>query len=117
MLLSIITDDVPTVPEAGRLELREIGEGMWRVTGHYGYMQSPDVSNLMDTIHAADVPINPQGATYFFNREMIITGGSARMWEWQKRLYAVLSRNASPARDYYQIPPSQIIELGLAVQL
>jgi len=48
---------------------------------------------------------------------MIITGGSAHMWQWQKRLYALLSRNASPARDYYQIPPSQIIELGLAIQL
>jgi KUP system potassium uptake protein len=80
-------------------------------------MESPDVGSLMEKIKAAGVAINPQSATYFFNREMIITGGCAHMWQWQKRLYAVLSRNASPARDYYQIPPSQIIELGLAIQL
>ena len=117
VLLSILTEEVPAVPDADRLELREVGEGIWRATGRYGYMQSPDVSNLVDKIKAASAPINPQGATYFFNREMIISGGNARMWEWQKRLYAVLSRNASPARDYYQIPPSQIIEIGLPLQL
>jgi KUP system potassium uptake protein len=117
VLLSIVTDEVPTVPDTSRLELREIGQGLWRAIGRYGYMQSPDVSNLMDRIKSAGVPINPHSATYFFNREMILTGGSAPMWEWQKRFYAVLGRNASPARDYYQIPPSQIIEIGLPVQL
>jgi KUP system potassium uptake protein len=117
ILLSIMTEEVPAVAANAQMVLRDVGEGLWRLTGRYGYMQSPNVSELLDQAKAAGVPINPQGATYFFNREMIISGGNARMWEWQKKLYAVLSRNASPARDYYQIPPSQIIELGLPVQL
>jgi len=117
VLLSIATEDVPTVATKDQLTLREIGEGVWRAVGRYGYMQSPDVAELMEKIKAAGVPINPQGATFFFNREMIITGGSARMWEWQKNLYALLSRNARPAKDYYRITPSQIIEIGLPLQL
>jgi KUP system potassium uptake protein len=48
---------------------------------------------------------------------MIITGGDAKIPEWQKHLYGFLSRNARPAKDYYQIPPSQIIEIGLPVHL
>jgi len=71
----------------------------------------------MDRIHDGGAPINPQATTYFFNREMIITGGNARMWEWQKSLYSFLSRNARPAKDYYQITLSQIIEIGLPLQL
>jgi KUP system potassium uptake protein len=54
---------------------------------------------------------------FIFNREMIMTGGNARMWEWQKRLYGLLSRNAQPVKDYYRIMPSQIIEIGLPLQL
>jgi KUP system potassium uptake protein len=61
--------------------------------------------------------VNPAATTYFFNREMIISGGNARMWEWQKKLYAFLSRNATPVKDYYKILPTQIIEIGLPVQL
>ncbi len=117
VLLSILTEEVPVIHKTEQLAMRVVGEGIWRAVGRYGYMESPDVGTIMEKIRAGGVPINPQATTYFFNREMVITGGNARMWEWQKRLYAVLGRNASPVRDYYQIPPSQIIEIGLPLQL
>ncbi len=117
VLLSILTREVPFVPEADRLEVREIGEGVWRAVARYGYMESPDVAGLIGRIGEAGVPLKPSEATYYFNREMIITGGDAKMWEWQKHFYAFLSRNARQARDYYQLPPMQIIEVGLPIQL
>ncbi len=117
VLLSIITEEVPYVPDAERVEVREIGEGVWRSCARYGYMESPDVTSVIEEIRTRGVPIKPSEATYYFNREMIITGGEARMWEWQKRLYAFLSRNARQARDYYRLPPMQIIEVGLPIQL
>lgn len=117
VLLSIMTEDVPQVPDLERMEVREIGEGVWRAVARYGYMESPDVSSLIERIGDAGVPLKPGEATYYFNREMIITGGEARMPEWQKRFYGLLSRNARQARDYYQLPPMQIIEVGLPIQL
>ena len=117
VLLSIGTEEVPHVPESDRLALTEIGEGIWRVIGRYGYMESPDATALLQQVERRGVPIDPSSATYFFNREMIIAGGDSKMPEWQKHLYGFLSRNARPAKDYYQIPPSQIIEIGLPVHL
>lgn len=117
VLLSIITQEVPYVAPESRLEVREIGEGVWRAMARYGYMESPDVSALIEDIRDKGVPLKPSEATYYFNREMIITGGDARMWQWQKHFYGFLSRNARQARDYYQLPPMQIIEVGLPIQL
>ena len=117
ILLSIVTEDVPKVPEPERLQLREIGDGVWRAIGHYGYMESPDVSALMNLVKASGLTINPNTATYYFNREMIMSGGGSGMWEWEKSLYGFLIRNARPAKDYYRIAPSQIIEIGLPLQL
>ena len=117
VLLSVLTEEVPFVTETERLEVREIGQGVWRAIARYGYMESPDVASLIHRIRDAGVPLKPSEATYYFNREMIITGGDARMWEWQKHFYAFLSRNARQARDYYQLPPMQIIEVGLPIQL
>jgi KUP system potassium uptake protein len=117
VLLSIITEEVPFVTDESRLEIREIGQGVWRVLARYGYMESPDVSSLIEDIRNRGVPLKRSEATYYFNREMIITGGDARMWEWQKYFYGFLSRNARQARDYYQLPPMQIIEVGLPIQL
>jgi len=117
VLLTISTWEVPQVEDSERLSVEELGEGIWRAVGRYGYMESPDVNNLVSRVAERGVPIKPMSTTYFFNREMIITGGNARMWQWQKSLYAFLSRNATPVKDYYQIQPTQIIEIGLPVQL
>jgi KUP system potassium uptake protein len=117
ILLSIVTEEVPHVSEDERLEVRDIGAGVWRGIAHYGYMESPDVSALIERIRLAGAPLKPAEATYYFNREMIITGGDARMPQWQKIFYGFLSRNARQARDYYQLPPMQIIEVGLPIQL
>ncbi len=117
VLLSILTEEVPYVADPERVEVREIGEGVWRACARYGYMESPNVSAVIEEIRSRGVPLKPSEATYYFNREMIITGGEARMWEWQKRLYSFLSRNARQARDYYRLPPMQIIEVGLPIQL
>ncbi len=117
VLLSIITEEVPYVAAAEKVEVREIGEGVWRALARYGYMESPDVAAVIDEIRERGVPLKASEATYYFNREMIITGGDARMWEWQKHFYGFLSRNARQARDYYQLPPMQIIEVGLPIQL
>jgi len=117
VLLSVITEEFPYVHQAERLEVRAIGEGIWRAIARYGYMESPDVASLIERIRDTGVPLKPSEATYFFNREMIITGGEAKMWEWQKHYYGFLSRNARQARDYYQLPPMQIIEVGLPIQL
>ena len=117
VLLSVTAKEVPQVAASDRLEVREIGEGVWRAIAHYGYMESPDVASLIERIRDAGVPLKPNEATYYFNREMIITGGEADMWEWQKHLYGFLSRNARQARDYYNLPPMQIIEVGLPIQL
>ena len=117
VLLSIITEEVPYVADADRLEVRDIGEGVWRALARYGYMDTPNVAELIEDIRDRGVPLKPSEATYYFNREMIITGGDARMWEWQKQFYGFLSRNARQARDYYHLPPMQIIEVGLPIQL
>ncbi len=117
VLLSILTEEIPHCADDTRLEVREIGSGVWRAVARYGYMESPDVSGLIDRIREAGVPLKPAEATYYFNREMILTGGDTPMWEWQKHFYGYLSRNARQARDYYQLPPMQIIEVGLPIQL
>jgi KUP system potassium uptake protein len=117
ILLSILTDEIPYVPRTEQFATTELGQGVWRVVARYGYMESPDVSDLMERIRDLGVPVKLNEATYYFNREMIITGGDSRMFEWQKHFYAFLSRNARPVRDYYQLPPMQIIEVGMPIQL
>ena len=117
VLLTINFEEIPQVPPEERLILTNEGEGVWRAVCSYGYMESPNVAAVCEELKVRGVPFKPEEATFYFNREMIISGGNARMWEWQKNLYAFLSRNARPVKDYYKVQPMQVIEIGLPVQL
>jgi KUP system potassium uptake protein len=116
-LMTILNEEVPHVPDAERLTVEDHSQGVWRVICRYGYMESPNLTDIVQRVIARGVPLNPHSTTFYFNREMIISGGNARMWEWQKSFYSFLSRNARPVKDYYQIMPTQIIEIGLPIQL
>jgi KUP system potassium uptake protein len=117
VLFCVLTEEVPVIDRSEQLVLHGLGEGIWRAVARYGYMQSPNLSALIERIREHGVPVVPHSTTFIFNREMIITGGNTPLWEWQKRLYRLLSRNANPVKDYYQLPPSQIIEIGLPLQI
>ncbi|SDT85831.1 KUP system potassium uptake protein [Verrucomicrobium sp. GAS474] len=117
LLLTLSVEGVPRIPKEESVHVEDLGGGLWRVIARYGYMDTPNGPTLLAQLAAHGIEINPRATTYFFNRETIIPGGKARMWPWQKELYRVLSQNARPARDYFGIPPNQIIEMGLPVQL
>ena len=117
VLFCILVEEVPTIHRSEQLTLHALGEGLWRAIARYGYMQSPNVTDLLAHMREYQVPVDPHSTTFIFNREMVITGGNAPLWEWQKRFYRLLSRNANPVKDYYQLPPTQIIEIGLTLQI
>ena len=70
---------VRSVAEPDRLTVSEIGEGCWRVVGRYGYMESPDAGALLEAARAHGLPLKPAAATYYFNHEMVVTGGTSPM--------------------------------------
>ena len=117
ILLTLHTEGTPRITDGNPIQIEELGGGIWRVLARYGYMENPKAPGLMKTLIERGIPIIPASTTYYFNRETVLVGGRTKMWPWQKELYRILSQNARPARDYYGIPPNQIIEMGLPVQL
>lgn len=113
VLLSVVTEDVPHVPVAERLAVRELRHGFWQVTGRYGFMESPEVHALLRG--AAAHGLDAAGATYFLGRESVV---AARGWRgWRERLFALMHHNARPAAEFFAIPPNQVLEVGAQVEL
>ena len=42
--------------------------------------------------------------------------GHAKMQRWRKKLFALMSRNARSATEFFQIPPNRVIELGAQIE-
>jgi KUP system potassium uptake protein len=55
--------------------------------------------------------------TFFLGRETLIPSKRPGMALWRESIFAFMSRNAHGATLYFGIPPEQVVELGIQVEL
>ncbi len=117
VLLSILSRDVPTVPEDEQVEVHDLGHGFFRVLWNTGFMETPNVPAILTRARALGLVCEPSTTSYFLGRETLLTGGKTAMLTWRKQLFAFVSRNALPATNYFGLPPGRVVELGMQVDL
>ena len=116
VLLSVQTRGIPEVGADHQLTFEPLGEGFFRIVANYGFMQSPNVPEVLARAAARGVAIPPMDTSYFLGRERLVLSGRARMSRWRKRLFALMSRNARSATEFFQIPPNRVVELGAQIE-
>jgi KUP system potassium uptake protein len=118
VLLSVITEAVPEIRTADRLQVKDLGRGFFQVTAHYGFMQTPNVPQIMGIVATHyGVPYVPERTSYFLGRETLLPTGDSKMFRWRKALFSFISRNARSATQYFGIPPDRVVELGMQIDL
>jgi KUP system potassium uptake protein len=122
VLVSILTEEVPNVPEAERVVSDSLGEGFYRVVAHYGFMETPDVPKLLASLPERPppnvaIPMNPMDTTFYLGRETLLPSGPAALWRWRKRLFIIMARNAATAGGFFGLPPNRVVEMGAQIQL
>ncbi len=117
VLLSIITKDTPAVPAGERIKLADLGQGFYRVEAFYGFMQKPNVPQLMKILAQYGLVTDPMTTTFFLGKETLLTGGKSKMMKWRKSLFAFMSRNAGNPTSYFGIPANRVVELGTQIEL
>lgn len=117
VILSIATDAVPEVPNVHKVRLKYFGLGFWAVTAHYGFMESPDVLDILRRCQALGLHTNPMDTSFYVGREtLIIKKGRTTMAEWRRHLFRFLSHNARSATDFFAIPPNRVVEIGAQIE-
>jgi KUP system potassium uptake protein len=118
-LLTVRFERVPWVDSDRRLmEIADVGHGFHRVIACYGFMQQPNVPEVMaEVLRQLRIPRLLEEVTYFLGRESFVTGKRGRMGHGSDRIFRVLARNAMPATAYFQLPAEQVVEIGLQIDL
>jgi KUP system potassium uptake protein len=117
ILLSIVTEEVPVVPEEERLELRARGSGFYDVIVRYGFMETPDAVATLASSEALKRIFRPSQVTYYLGHHTLLPTGRTPMPHWRKLLFTFMYRNALPATSHFNLPPNRIVEVGAQVPL
>ena len=117
VLLSVVTDAVPEVPDEDKVRIKSFGHGFWGVTAHYGFMQSPNVLDVLRRCKVHGLPINEADTSFYLGRETLRSVHRQGDGRWRKILFRFLSRNARSATDFFGLPPNRVVEIGAQIEL
>jgi KUP system potassium uptake protein len=116
VLLSVLTEDLPHVPADQRLEYTEVGEGLCRLIIHSGFMETPDVPEILSQASTLGLDIDPKTVRYYFGRISLVPARESHMLASRRFLFSFLQRNAISPAVYYNIPPEQVLEMGVQIR-
>ncbi len=117
VLLSVVSLPVPYVDGAKRVDVAALGAGFWRVRANYGFMQTPEMRDIMTYARGSGLICSTGSTSYFLGREQLLPNGPARMSRWRKKLFILMVRNARSATAFFGIPPGRVVELGTQIEL
>jgi KUP system potassium uptake protein len=118
VLLTVRTEHTPEVPESQRIrEVTDLGEGFVWVHAAYGFMESPDIPALLRTASSHGLEVDAHRLSFFLGRESLVFTGHSGMSLPRKVFFQLLSRNAMAASAFFRLPPGQVVELGIQVEI
>ena len=118
LVLTVLTESRPRVQWPELMSVAQEGEGFWRVTAHFGFMQRPDIPRLLHEAQQQVCTAPLDDVTYYVVHEHIVhRDRGPALPIWQEALYAALQRNAAHVTDYFRLPSRQVVEIGRQISI
>jgi KUP system potassium uptake protein len=120
LLVTLRTTEEPRVGREKCTEIHELPAGVSRVILHFGFMESPSVPDGLRLAHEqAKLECgNLSEISYYIGRETVIpTERIPGMWVWREEVYAFMQRNAERSAAYFRIPATQVVEMGIEIEI
>ncbi len=117
VILTIQTCNEPTVSPEERVQVIQLGRGYWRVIGRYGFMETPNVPDVMRWAAAQGLATFSGRTSYFIGHETFVVTGRSDLPAWRRALFMFLARNSRPPTEFFGIPPNEVVELGAQIEL
>ena len=118
LLLTVATARVPFVSAMQRLEFETLTEGVSRMVLTYGFMERPHLPRDLQLASSPDFAYGEMQTTFFLGREtVLVRQGGGRISRLRRHVFALLSRNATSAAKFFQLPVNRIIEIGTQIEI
>ena len=117
VFLTVVTEEIPHVLSAERIEVKHIGRRFYRMLMRYGYMDATNIPADLQALAPSNFEFNNMETSYFLGRETLIPSGRPGMALWREGLFAWMSRSATSAMDFFKLPPDRVVEVGTQVEI
>src|SRR3984957_19313785 len=117
VLLTVVTREQPRMAASKRLTVTAVCEGIVRVVAQIGFMEKPNITEILREAEAHGVPYEPESTTFFLSREELLAGQRSDLSPLRRKAFMQMARGAQVIADYYGLPPSRVIEIGTRMEI
>src|SRR5271157_87436 len=118
LTLTMTVVSTPRVDPAERLTVKREGDHFWRAEVKLGFMEHPDIPDILADCKMKGVGIDLDDVTYYVGAETIVPAEDGKgLPRWQEALFAAMGRNAARMSDYLQLPYEQVVEIGREIEI
>ncbi len=118
LLVSVMTEEVPSIDPEERAEVTELTSGFERVILKFGFMEHYDIPAGLRAAKTCIAPHELDEASFYIGHETVIPDPKvAGMWPWREAVFVWMQRNATPTGDAFGIPSRQLVEIGTEIKI
>jgi len=117
VLLNFQVEDIPRVPNFEKIKFEKLGGGFHRVIAHYGFMEDPQVDSMLTLAREQGLDLDLKTVSFYIGRESLVISKKPTMARWRANLFLFMSRNASDAASFFNLPADQVIEIGVKLEV
>ncbi|MGX7926404.1 potassium transporter Kup [Tsuneonella sp. HG094] len=117
VILTVQIADVPYVDPGERFEIHAVGDGLYRVILHYGFMEETDVPAALKGMGECGGMFDMMQTSFFLSRQTLIASKKPGMAVWREKLFSWMLRNSATAMEFFRLPTNRVVELGSQVEI
>ncbi|WP_088310124.1 potassium transporter Kup [Novosphingobium sp. B 225] len=117
VILTVAIQDVPYVDDDKRCTVKDLGQGFFRISLKYGFLEETDVPAALQRADMCGGPFEMMKTSFFLSRQTLIASAKPGMAIWREKLFAWMLRNAASAMEFFRLPTNRVVELGSQVEI
>ncbi|MEQ1494413.1 MAG: potassium transporter Kup [Novosphingobium sp.] len=117
VILTVAIQDVPYVDETNRCSIKDYGQGFYRLTLKYGFLEETDIPAALKRTDICGGAFEMMKTSFFLSRQTLIASAKPGMAIWREKLFAWMLRNAASAMEFFRLPSNRVVELGSQVEI
>jgi KUP system potassium uptake protein len=116
--LHVVFEEIPRVAPELRSAVKPLGNGIWHITMHFGFLEIPDLRARLKELGKLDGSTELGAAIFFGSRDLVVRrAGSKVLSRGRLQFFSFLYRNAVRVVDRFYLPPRNVVEIARLIEI
>jgi KUP system potassium uptake protein len=117
IILNIEITRRPRQDPVRRVQIEELGPGIYSVTARFGFMETPDVSQALKSCRTRGLRVFTEDSSFFVGQHVVRARPLPGLKGLQRRLFARMQSHSTQAAEFFRMPFRGVVVLNTAVEI